>query len=123
MVALAFAKDRRVGIDVQTMDAHELTPAIAHRVFAPRELSRLHRFDEQQKQVAFSRTWVIKEAYLKGIGCGLSQPLNELEVVSAGDEHPRLCSIGKDHPDTSQWSVRELSFADGYAAALAVEDP
>ncbi len=122
-VALAFAKERSLGIDVQKMDVHELTPEIANRVFAPRELSGLHRLDDRQKQVAFSRTWVVKEAYLKGIGCGLSQPLNELEVVFAGDEQPQLRSIGRDDCATSQWSVRELRLADGYAAALAVENP
>jgi len=121
MVALAFAKDRRVGIDVQKMDMRELTPQIVNRVFAPSESSGLRGFDDQQKQVAFSRTWVVKEAYVKGIGCGLSQPFNELEVSLASDERPRLRTTGKGDSRAPQWELREPRLREGYAAALAVE--
>ena len=120
-VALAFAKDRGLGVDVQKLDEHEVTSEIANRVFAPCELSRLRGLDDQQKRVVFSRTWTLKEAYLKGIGCGLSQPLNELEVSFAGDEDPELRTTGRDDSRVSQWKLRELRLAEGYAAAVAVE--
>lgn len=121
VVAFAFARNRNLGIDVQKLNAHDVTPAIADRVFAPHELSGFGKLDEYQKQIAFSRTWAVKEAYIKGIGCGLSQPLNDLEVSFTNREQPRIRVRGKQDSHTSQWELRELSLADGYAAALAVE--
>ena len=120
-VVLVFAKDRSLGIDVQKVEVFELTPEIANRVLSPRELSRLQEVDDQQKLVAFSRTWVIKEAYLKAIGCGLSQPLHQLEVSLTGDEHPTLRTRGENDAHVSRWELRELRLAKGYTAAIAVE--
>jgi 4'-phosphopantetheinyl transferase len=120
MVVLAFARDRSVGIDVQRMDAHELTREFAIRVLSPDELSRLRRLDVRQRRLAFARAWVVKEAYVKGIGCGLSQPFNELEVCFAGDESPTLRSLRQDF-GTSRWKLLELQLGEGYRAALAVD--
>lgn len=119
MVALAFARDRSVGIDVQRMDAHKFTREFANRVLSPDELSDLRQLDDRQKRIAFARAWVIKEAYVKGVGCGLSLPFNELEVCFSGDEPPTLRSIRR-NPATSRWKLVELQFAEGYNAALAV---
>jgi 4'-phosphopantetheinyl transferase len=120
IVALGFARDRRVGIDVQRMDAHQLTREFASRVLSPHELSDLRDFDDRQQRLAFARAWVIKEAYVKGVGCGLSQPFNELEVCFAGDEPPTLRSVHRDS-HASQWKLLELRLAEGYTAALAVD--
>jgi 4'-phosphopantetheinyl transferase len=120
MVALAFSRDRSVGIDVQRMDAHELTREFANRVLSPNELADLRGLDDRQQRLAFARAWVVKEAYVKGVGCGLSQPFNELEVYFTADESPTLRSL-RQNSDTSRWKFLELRFAEGYSAALAVD--
>ena len=121
LVVLGFANDRRLGIDVQKIDTRELTPEVANRVFSPSELSALRGFDWREQLDVFSRTWVAKEAYTKGIGCGLSQRFDQLEVTLAGDGRPRIRVKDKDDSGIASWRLRELRLAEGYTAALAAE--
>lgn len=110
LVALAATP---VGADVE-----ELTPAtVADELTAvlhPRERAELAALsDPSERGRATSRAWVRKEAYLKGIGTGLSRA-TDLDYVGTLPDAPGA-------PDG--WSVRDVPVPEGYAAAIAYKEP
>ncbi|MEU6391118.1 4'-phosphopantetheinyl transferase superfamily protein [Streptomyces sp. NPDC046939] len=107
LVALAATP---VGADVE-----ELTPpATADELSAvlhPRERAELAALpDPSERSRAMSRAWVRKEAYLKGIGTGLSRA-TDLDYVGTLPDAPGA---------PGGWSLRDVPVPEGYAAAVAV---
>ncbi|MCX5403577.1 4'-phosphopantetheinyl transferase superfamily protein [Streptomyces sp. NBC_00335] len=98
-----------VGADVEA-----LPPASAVRELAgqlhPREAAELAALDPEERPAAFGRVWVRKEAYLKGLGIGLSRGL-ALDYVGSGDT-PASGLPG--------WSLRDVAVPPGFSAAVAV---
>ena len=58
---------------------------------------------------AFFQCWTRKEAYVKGIGTGLSFPLRDVDVWDGGGRPATV----------SGWSVHQVDVAPGFAAAVA----
>lgn len=68
-----------VGIDVEEIRAME--ERIARRFFHKGEYRYLEAIeDEQQKQEAFFRLWVLKESFMKVTGLGMRLPLDAFEI-------------------------------------------
>ncbi|MET9566624.1 4'-phosphopantetheinyl transferase family protein [Streptomyces tauricus] len=67
---LAFAA-RPVGIDVEAVPAPE-TVGEAAEVLHPREAAELAALPADERPAVFAAVWTRKEAYLKGLGIGLS---------------------------------------------------
>ncbi len=95
-----------VGADVETVPAEQVAADLS---------TRLHP-DEQREiaaapdlRTAFARVWTRKEAYLKGIGTGLSRSLSADYVGGAGLA-----------PLPAGWSVLDVPVPDGHAGAVAV---
>ena len=66
---------------------------------------------------AFFEIWARKEAYIKGIGRGLSHPLAEFDVAPSGDIPVRDWST--EAPEES-WQVKSIELPEeDYAAAVA----
>lgn len=87
LVAVAVAREREVGIDVEAVS--RTVPSamdLARRYFSPREADALAaQRDESQRQREFLRRWTAKEALVKATGHGLSLGLDQFEVdVEAG---------------------------------------
>ena len=83
-VLYAFSSDCEVGVDVEVARRLYDADAIARRFFAKRECNDIFLLAGEERNVAFFRCWTRKEAFLKGIGEGLSVPLDQFEVpVSA----------------------------------------
>lgn len=72
-----------VGVDVQEIKKIKL--AIAERFFSEEENAYLAALTQERQQCEFYDTWSLKEAYVKAIGVGLSQPLNEFSVTREED--------------------------------------
>jgi 4'-phosphopantetheinyl transferase len=121
MALYAFTSNRRVGVDIEhTRNIGEIKQ-IAERFFSPQENAVLNCLPRNKRMEAFYNCWTRKEAYLKAFGCGLTQPLHQVNVSLAPGEPARLLSIGGDSQEASRWAIRELRPASGYIAALVVE--
>jgi len=116
----AFTRGREVGVDVEQERADFTGDEIAERFFSAREVEALRAVGHDLRTRAFFNCWTRKEAYIKAVGEGLSRPLDSFAVSLAPGE-PAALLYSADASETSRWSLRELSPAPGYAAALAVE--
>ncbi len=75
-VICALSEIHKVGVDVEAIKdipIHDFT-----NLFANQEWEKV--INATNKLYAFYTLWTKKEAFLKAVGCGLSQPLNEVEI-------------------------------------------
>jgi 4'-phosphopantetheinyl transferase len=120
MALYALARGQEIGVDVEHMRVLEYEQ-VSERFFSPYEVSVLRALPPETRQEAFFRCWTRKEAYLKARGKGLSLPLDSFDVSLAPGEPPALLNIREEGQEPSCWSLYDLSFDPGYAAALAIK--
>lgn len=115
---LAVSDGREVGIDLERARPDMDVLSLARSTFSAPECEILHRLPAGQREAAFFRYWVAKEAVLKGEGQGLALPVDGFEVVFGGDGeacvHPRGESRIR-----ADWTLREMSLGPGWPVAVA----
>ncbi len=117
----AVTRGREVGIDLERIRSGLASAQIAGRFFSPREITMLQEIPAEMQNQAFFRCWTRKEAYIKAWGEGLSLPLDQFDVSLDPGEPGIVVGASHDPSEASRWSLRELTPAPGYAAAVAVE--
>lgn len=75
--------DHPLGVDVELP---RCTMKVADRYFQPEELQYLVDLPEMRQRDALNRLWTGKEAFIKAIGRGLSQPLDSFQILLTGRE-------------------------------------
>lgn len=101
-----------VGVDVEGLATNRAVLG-AQSALHPAEADELALLPAHGRPAAFTRAWVRKEAYLKGLGTGLVRD-PALDYVSTGPL-PAAPAPG--------WSVRDVLVPAGYAAAVALRTP
>jgi 4'-phosphopantetheinyl transferase len=76
-----------VGVDVELIRADADLDGIAAKFFTRAEQDALASLPPAQRLAASFHCWTRKEAYLKGIGAGLTSPLLRTVDVWAGGHH------------------------------------
>lgn len=118
---LAVALDAELGVDVEHVRADFASEDIARRFFSRAEVEVFNALPREEQVAAFFRCWTRKEAYIKAIGKGLSQPLDAFDVTLAPGAAPSLLRAEDD--DASRWLLSDIDVGERYAGALAVERP
>jgi 4'-phosphopantetheinyl transferase len=121
LALFAVTRRRRVGVDLECIRPIAEAEQIAARTFSAQEYQVWRTLPEAAKQEAFFHCWTRKEAYIKAIGDGLSRPLDRFDVSLAPGEPARLLNVAGHPEEATRWSLKELTPAPGYVAALAVE--
>ena len=121
VVLLAFAHDRRIGIDVEKVRRDFQTSEVAERFFSAAEREALRRLPEQDRHEAFFRCWTRKEALIKALGEGLSHPLHQFDVNLTPNKPAKLLATRPDPDEVQRWMLWDIRVAGDYAAALAAE--
>ena len=116
---VAVTWDAAVGVDVEHIRADFASEEIATRFFSRLEVETLSYLPKEERVAAFFRCWARKEAYIKAIGKGLSQPLDGFDVTLAPSQPAALLRAGEE--DTLRWSMSDIDVGADYASALAVE--
>ena len=116
---LAVAQDSELGVDVEHVRADFASEEIARRFFSRVEVEVFNSLPLNEQVSAFFRCWTRKEAFIKVIGKGLSQPLDGFDVTLAPADPAALLRVDED--DASRWSLSDIEVGAGYAGALAVE--
>jgi 4'-phosphopantetheinyl transferase len=113
VVALAFARDTRVGIDVERRRPLNDPIALARRYFSAEELAIVEGAADSGD--AFFAIWTAKEAIVKASGKGVAT--GDLHGFTVPFRHPQL------RPVIDGWSVAASNpKRDGYYAAVAARD-
>ena len=118
LAVYAFTLGIEIGVDVEAVRPMDDLKSIARSTFAPGEYAKLCSLPPSQELNAFFNCWTRKEALIKGLGEGLSLPLDHFEV-SLG-EPARLLSYTSDIPLDGSWTLISLQPIFGYIAALAI---
>ena len=120
LVALAFAREARVGIDVERVRTNTDCDAISARFFAPAEQAVLEALAPAERIDAFFACWTRKEAVLKAVGLGISRGLCHVEVTCQPGEPARVVRSSLAEVDPAGWALFDLAAPAGYRSALAV---
>jgi 4'-phosphopantetheinyl transferase len=102
-----------VGVDIEAIRATADVDGIPARFMSPAEQRALASLPAAQRLAAFFQCWTRKEAYVKGIGTGLSFPLRDVDVWDGGRQPATV----------SGWSVHQVDVAPGLVAAVAGASP
>jgi len=109
----AFTRGREVGIDLERLRGDLAATELAQRFFCPGEAAMIQGLAPPARPRAFLRCWTRKEACLKGLGAGLSLPLNQFAVITASGTPTAPAG----------WWLLDLEPAPGYLGALALAAP
>lgn len=118
---LGVTRHREIGVDVEAIRPLPDALAIAGRFFAPGEQAVLRRVPPAEVEVAFFQCWTRKEAYIKALGSGLSQPLDEFEVSFRRGDPPRLLWVQDKPAEPQRWQIHSFTPQPGYVAAVIAE--
>ena len=117
--ALAVAWDREVGIDLEPLDPGlDLSPLLAVAC-SQTEAARITALPVDVRPQAFLTCWTLKEAYLKGIGAGLSRDPRTIEIELLPDGPANVADLFA-ATEAPRWSSRLLDAGSGWVAAVAV---
>ncbi len=84
LVACVLTHGGAVGVDVESLDRAVNGDDIARRYFSAPEILGLQELAGVERATRFIELWTLKEAYLKAIGAGLSNPLNDFGFELTG---------------------------------------
>lgn len=118
---IACSKLVEVGVDIERVRADCPVDDLARRYYAASEHEGLRKLPPARRLLDFYRLWTIKEAVLKCAGLGLSVPPNILQVHLHANGLPSLTCLDAARNSLAGFFVRELTLADGYVSAVAVE--
>jgi 4'-phosphopantetheinyl transferase len=91
IAVIAVASNCEVGIDVEVLNDAPDIPAISRHFFTPAEQSFLTSGPRETLVTRFYQCWTRKEAFLKSLGHGLLQPLEDFDIS------PTLASVVSTH--------------------------
>jgi 4'-phosphopantetheinyl transferase len=117
---LAFARGVLVGVDVEVVREIPDMAQVAVHSFSPAERAVLNAVAAEHRTLAFLHCWTRKEAVLKGMGCGLSVPLDSFDVTLEPGVRPELLAFRSDPAAVGRWRLYDLPVAAGVVGALAV---
>ncbi|MFE6282206.1 4'-phosphopantetheinyl transferase family protein [Streptomyces sp. NPDC057877] len=80
VLVVGVARDRLIGVDVESRDRCLLAPGLAERFCHPGELAELRALPAARRNAHLVRLWTLKEAYTKALGVGLAEDFARLDV-------------------------------------------
>ena len=121
LAILAVARGRVVGVDLERIRSLDDAEEMAARFCSPRELAEFQSLPPSEREAGFFRLWTRKEAWLKATGKGIGESLESVEVsFRAGHAAGFIRLPEQSGAPASAWSLRELTPAPGFVAALAL---
>jgi len=118
---LAVTSAGPVGIDVEQVKRLPNIDAVVDRFFSPAERRAFKTVSgDADRLQAFYACWTRKEAYLKALGCGMSQPTDTFDVAFLADTEPKIVAIDGEQSAARHWLLFDLDVSPGYVGALAI---
>jgi len=111
---IALSGHQRVGVDIEYADRSIDIHSLARYVLSPLEYQSVC-----MTQQTFMHRWVAKESALKSLGCGITEHLQAISILSGDSTDYRIVCDYPSWPRLKGWRL-ELP-TDDYLAALTVE--
>ncbi|MBB6481452.1 4'-phosphopantetheinyl transferase family protein [Spirochaeta isovalerica] len=108
-ILYGFNSKGEIGVDIEQIKKNRDLDGLIESCCSAGEIKTMDGLSEEGKTELFYKYWSAKEAYLKGVGTGITVPLKEID-----------CSAGQ---QIGSWSVQPCSRWDGYSAAAAIKVP
>lgn len=124
LVACVVTTGRECGIDVERTDRAASIERLARRVLTQRERADVAAQPSERRQQRFLAHWVVKEAYLKarGLGVSVSPRGLELKLPSVLSDEPAEVGAGFSVPiedSASDWQLLLSTVSGGHLLAVA----
>jgi 4'-phosphopantetheinyl transferase len=120
LVAVAIARGRRVGVDVERVD-RTVTEGVAERQFAPAEVAALRALPADERLRTFFDYWTLKEAYIKARGLGLAIPLDAFAFTLRTPAAPSIAFADGFDDRPERWQFWQAWPSPAHRLALAIE--
>ena len=117
LAVYGFAEGLQVGVDIEQIRPLDDLDAMANMTFSSAECFELKARTGAEKLDLFYMLWTCKEAVLKMMGSGLTQPMKSVKISSY---HSLLEPIEAILPDGRCCKVTPMVPATGYTGAIAV---
>ncbi len=117
LAVVGLSSDRELGVDVEWLREMSDLESIAARYFTPTERVALLNFPPAERGRAFLDGWTRKEAVMKALGLGVSQPPESIEV-SLEPRNAALRSL--DGLPTPDWTLTAFASGSDYTGAVAM---
>ena len=117
----AVSRERELGVDIEQIRTGIEHRQIAEQFFSKHEVASLLALPAQLQEEAFFLCWTRKEAYIKGIGEGLSLPLDSFDVSLAPGQPASLLAVRGHAQEAARWTLQALEPGPGYRGALVAE--
>jgi 4'-phosphopantetheinyl transferase len=121
LVLCAITRGRPVGVDVEHLRPMPDLAQVAASSFSLVEQIALFALKPDERLRGFFNCWTRKEAYVKARGNGLRMPLNAFDVSLKPGEPAALLANRLDPAEVMRWSLAEVSPAEEYVGAVAVQ--
>ena len=121
LIALAIARDRDVGVDVEHLCVRNVSLGIAHRFFSASEVRDLAAVPDHAQQDRFFEYWTFKESYIKARGMGLSLPLDGFSFEFPQRDAVRIHIDPALQDQDERWSFWQFRPSAEYLLALCAE--
>lgn len=121
LIALAVARKREVGIDVENVRTRTVSIDMANRFLAPEEVTALAQVPGELQRDRIFEYWTLKESYIKARGMGLSVPLEKLSFTYPDDRHVRIAIHADLMDDPQRWALWQFRPTPEYLLAVCAE--
>ncbi|MDG2304331.1 MAG: 4'-phosphopantetheinyl transferase superfamily protein [Candidatus Binatia bacterium] len=117
LIACCVARQREIGVDVESLERTNVRIELADRFFSPAEAADLR--SRPAWRTRFFEYWTLKEAYIKARGMGLSLPIEKftLDLREPRDIRIAFAPPLRDRPETLRFQL--FDHLPGYMMALA----
>ena len=103
-----------IGLDIEHIKPERNILGVAKRFFNALEYQWIQEEEKDKQLNLFYQLWCLKEACLKGVGCGLQGGLNSFAIKK---EH--VCNGGNTQVHNSTWHFQPINISNQYKAAIA----
>ncbi len=121
LIAIAGSELSHVGVDVEVKDRGVDPLPLVKRFFTKEEFKYISQVPKKRQAEVFLRFWVLKEAFVKAVGVGLSGGLDTFSVQIINKCDGLLWCDAK-WGCVNRWQLESLSVEPGYYGAVAVSD-
>lgn len=123
-VALAFARNQALGVDIEDYSRKLAVDGLAKRFFGAGEATALAQMAPEDRTAAFVQLWTHKEAVLKALGEGLSFGLDRVEFeLDDNGQAGRLRRMASSAGPIEEWQVQRFEPAAGFTGSIAWRGP